>query len=98
MATAEQSLDEAAEFELAEPEKLRVLIADDHPLLLAGLRRTLETQDDIEVVGQAQSAPELLALIERRQPAVVLTDLRMPGVDGFDLITRIRESWPTIKL
>jgi DNA-binding NarL/FixJ family response regulator len=98
MATAEQSLVEAAEFELAEPEKLRVLIADDHPLLLAGLRRTLETQNDIEVVGQAQSAPELLALIERRQPAVVLTDLRMPGVDGFDLITRIRESWPTIKL
>jgi DNA-binding NarL/FixJ family response regulator len=98
MATAEQSRVGAADFELAEPEKLRVLIADDHPLLLAGLRRTLETQDDIEVVGQAQSAPELLALIERRQPAVVLTDLRMPGVDGFDLITRIRESWPPIKL
>jgi DNA-binding NarL/FixJ family response regulator len=77
---------------------LKLLIADDHPLLLAGLRRILEAERDIEVVGQARSVPELLALIERRQPALVLTDLRMPGGDGFDLIARVRESWPQIKL
>ena len=77
---------------------LKVLIADDHPLLLAGLRRILEAERDIEVVGQARSVPELLALIERRQPGLVLTDLRMPGGDGFDLIARVRESWPQIKL
>ena len=77
---------------------LKVLIADDHPLLLAGLRRVLESQPDLEIVGQAQSGPELLALIERRQPRIVLTDLRMPGPDGFDLIDHIRKSWPDIKL
>ncbi len=77
---------------------LKVLIADDHPLLLAGLRRTLETESDIEIVGQARSVPELLGLIERRQPRLVLTDLRMPGGDGFELIARVRDSWPEIKL
>jgi DNA-binding NarL/FixJ family response regulator len=77
---------------------LKVLIADDHPLLLAGLRRILESEDDIEIVGQARSVPELLALIERREPTLVLTDLRMPGGDGFELIARVHESWPEIKL
>ena len=77
---------------------LKVLIADDHPLLLAGLRRTLESESDIEIVGQARSVPELLGLIERRQPRLVLTDLRMPGGDGFELIARVRDSWPEIKL
>jgi DNA-binding NarL/FixJ family response regulator len=61
---------------------LKVLIADDHPLILAGLHRVLERSDDIEVVGEAASGPELLALIERRRPQLVLTDLRMPGVCG----------------
>jgi DNA-binding NarL/FixJ family response regulator len=77
---------------------LKVLIADDHPLLLAGLRRILENESDIEIVGQARSVPELLGLIERRQPKLVLTDLRMPGGDGFELIAQVRESWPEIKL
>jgi DNA-binding NarL/FixJ family response regulator len=78
--------------------KLKVLIADDHPLLLAGLRRVLEGEDDIEIVGQARTGPEVLALIERRRPGVVLMDLRMPGTDGFSLIARLREHWPEIKL
>lgn len=99
MTATQQQLAQTIEYELEDdgPE-LKVLIADDHPLLLAGLRRVLEAETDIDVVGQAQSAPELLALIERRRPGVVLTDLRMPGVEGFDLIARIRESWPEIKL
>ena len=96
MSTARQ-LAEPIDFESSHDE-LKVLIADDHPLLLAGLRRVLEGEADIEVVGQAQSAPELLALIDRRRPELVLTDLRMPGVEGFDLICRVREAWPEIKI
>jgi DNA-binding NarL/FixJ family response regulator len=97
MSTVEKLLGAPLGFEQTGAE-LKVLIADDHPLLLAGLRRTLESQADIEIVGQAQSAPELLSLIERRRPGVVLTDLRMPGSDGFELIARVRESWPEIKI
>ncbi|HEY5431305.1 MAG TPA: response regulator transcription factor [Solirubrobacteraceae bacterium] len=76
--------------------QLNVLIADDHPLVIAGIRRTIEHLDDIRVVGEAHSGPELLQLIERRRPDVVLMDLRMPGVGGTELIQQIRRQWPQI--
>ena len=78
--------------------RIRVLIADDHPLMLAGIRATLEGYDDIELVGEARSAPEVIGLIERRSPAIVLTDLRMPGARAVELIERIRHRWPEVKI
>jgi DNA-binding NarL/FixJ family response regulator len=77
---------------------LKVLIADDHPLLLLGVRRTLEAHDDIEIAGEAHSGPELLALVERRSPDVVLTDMRMPGVEGESCIEQITRTWPCVKV
>ncbi|MGH2890068.1 MAG: response regulator [Solirubrobacteraceae bacterium] len=77
--------------------QLKVLIADDHPLILAGIRRTIEHLDDMQVVGEAHSGPELTQLIERRRPDVVLMDLRMPGVTGVEVIESIRERWPDTK-
>jgi DNA-binding NarL/FixJ family response regulator len=76
---------------------LKVLIADDHPLVRAGIRRTLEASRGIRVVGEAGSGSELLALIERRRPQLVLLDLRMPGLDGLDCIAAISRSWPDIR-
>jgi DNA-binding NarL/FixJ family response regulator len=76
---------------------LRVLIADDHPLVRQGIRRTLESCSDISVVGEAGSGKELLALIERRCPQLVLLDLRMPELDGLECIARIAHSWPEIR-
>jgi DNA-binding NarL/FixJ family response regulator len=78
-------------------DRIKVLIADDHPLIIAGIRRTIEDLDDMEVVGEAHSGPELLKLIERRLPDLVLMDLRMPGVTGVEMIERIRQRWPDIK-
>jgi DNA-binding NarL/FixJ family response regulator len=77
---------------------IRVLIADDHPLIIAGVRRTIEQSEDFEVVGEARSAPELMTLIERRNPDIVLLDLRMPGVSGVEHIEGIRERWPGVKV
>jgi len=77
---------------------LRVLVADDHPLILAGVRRGLERSDGIEVVGEAQSASETISLVERRRPQVVLMDLRMPDVEGTEHIRQIRERWPEVKV
>lgn len=77
---------------------LKVLIADDHPLVLLGVRRTLEASDDIEVAGEASSGPQLLALIERRRPDVVLMDLMMPGVEGPSCIEEISHKWPYVKV
>jgi DNA-binding NarL/FixJ family response regulator len=76
---------------------LKVLIADDHPLVLQGIRRTLEASEGIEVVGEARSGEEVLALVERRKPDLVLLDLRMPGLDGHDCIVEIKQRWPQIK-
>ena len=79
------------------PERIKVLIADDHPLIIAGIRRTIEQVDDMEVVGEARSGPELMYLVERRRPDLVLMDLKMPGVAGMDALRRIRRRWPEIK-
>jgi DNA-binding NarL/FixJ family response regulator len=77
---------------------LKVLIADDHPLMIAGVRRALERSEDIEIAGEAHSGPELMALVERRRPQVVLTDLRMPGTDGADCIEQIRTTYPEVRV
>ena len=79
------------------PAQIKVLIADDHPLIIAGIRRTIEHVDDMEVVGEARSGTELTQLIGRRQPDVVLMDLKMPGVAGVEAIERIGQHWPQIK-
>jgi DNA-binding NarL/FixJ family response regulator len=76
---------------------LKVLIADDHPLMLQGIRRALEASEDIDVIGEARSGEELLALIERRNPDVVLLDLHMPGLGGVECVTELKARWPQIK-
>jgi DNA-binding NarL/FixJ family response regulator len=81
-----------------EPDRIRVLIADDHPLVIAGLRRTIEDLDDIEVVGEAHTLSELLYLIERRSPSIVMMDLRMPGAVGVEGIEDVHSRYPDLKL
>jgi DNA-binding NarL/FixJ family response regulator len=76
---------------------LKVLIADDHPLMLQGIRKALEASDDIDVVGEARSGEEALALVERRRPDIVLLDLHMPGLHGVDCIAELKRSWPDVK-
>ncbi|MET7700257.1 response regulator transcription factor [Streptomyces sp. NPDC005485] len=61
---------------------VRVVIADDHPMFRYGLRAVLVEGTEVEVVGEAASGEELLAVVERTSPDVVLTDLAMPGLDG----------------
>ena len=77
---------------------VKVLIADDHPLMIAGVRRVLERGEGIEVVGEARSGPEVMQLIERRRPELVLLDLMMPGTDGVECIQHIRGEWPEVKV
>jgi DNA-binding NarL/FixJ family response regulator len=81
-----------------ETARIRVLIADDHPLIIAGIRRTIEHFEDIEVVGEAHSGPELMQLVERRRPGIVLMDLRMPGVLGVECIEQLRLRWQDVKV
>ena len=76
---------------------ITVLLADDHPVVIGGIRRALEGHDDIEIVGEAHCGREVLQMIERRQPRLVLLDLSMPGVDGLELVEQIVATWPSVK-
>jgi DNA-binding NarL/FixJ family response regulator len=76
---------------------LKVLVADDHPLILQGLRRSLDACEDIEIVGEARSGTELLALVERRAPDIVLLDMSMPEPDGLACLREINSSWPNVR-
>jgi DNA-binding NarL/FixJ family response regulator len=78
--------------------KLAVVIADDHPLMLQGIRRALEAAEGIEVVGEARSGPEVVPLVRQTSPDVVLLDLRMPQLDGFGCLDRLREQCPGVKV
>ncbi|MGH2910256.1 MAG: response regulator [Solirubrobacteraceae bacterium] len=84
--------------DLSSSVQIKVLIADDHPLIIAGLRRTVEHLDDIALVGEARTAAELLELVQRRRPDIVLMDLRMPGMTGVEAIRRIRHERPEVKI
>jgi two-component system, NarL family, response regulator DevR len=69
--------------------QIRCLIGDDHEALRKGLVAFLESEDDIEVVGQASDGTQLLSMIERRRPDVTVTDLRMPGLNGIEICREV---------
>ena len=71
---------------------VRVLLADDHPLVRVGLRTVLDHATDIEVVGDAADGAEALALANTCRPDVVLMDLRMPNVDGVTATASLRDA------
>ncbi len=72
-------------------QKIRVLIADDQRLMREGLRIILEDAPDIEVIGEAENGLIATQLAEKRQPDVILMDIRMPVLDGIEATERIRK-------
>jgi DNA-binding NarL/FixJ family response regulator len=78
--------------------QIRVVVVDDHQLMLDAIRLTLEQSEDIELVGEALTGSEALPLIGRTQPDLVLLDIRMPQMDGLTCLGKIRERHPKIKV
>ena len=70
---------------------IRILIADDHPVVQAGLTSMLNSNDGIEVVGSASSGTEALKILEQRRPDILLLDLRMPGMNGIETLTAMQK-------
>lgn len=75
----------------ARKKRIRVLIADDHPMVRQGLRVFLELEPDLEVVGEAADGAQAAELTEKLLPDVVLLDLVMPGVDGLSALATLAE-------
>jgi DNA-binding NarL/FixJ family response regulator len=77
---------------------IRVLVVDDHPVVRDGLRGMLDSQPDLEVIGEAADGQQALAAVAQCTPDVVLMDLRMPVVDGVDATRRICADHPTVRV
>jgi DNA-binding NarL/FixJ family response regulator len=77
---------------------IRVLVADDHPVVRGGIVALLQTAPDVEVVGEATTGLEAVDLALALTPDLVLMDLRMPGIDGDEATARILAARPSIKV
>jgi DNA-binding NarL/FixJ family response regulator len=79
-------------------DEIRVALADDHPVVLAGIAALLQSEPDITVIGEAATGDDALKLIIDLQPNVAVVDISLPGVNGAELARRIAESCPAVKL
>ncbi len=77
---------------------IRVVVADDHPIVRAGIVALLQDADDVRVVGQASDGDEAVATVLAERPDVVLMDLRMPGCNGDEATARILAREPGIRV
>ncbi len=77
---------------------VRLVIADDHPLVRYMLRLVMAERSDIEIVGEAADGPETLAVCRRLRPDVLVLDLVLPGLHGFEVVRRLRQEEPWIKI
>lgn len=77
---------------------IKVLIVDDHALVRMGIRHILETQADIQVVADAENGEQALILVKQHKPDIVLLDMKMPGIDGWEVTRRLHKSYPKIKI
>lgn len=77
---------------------IRVLLADDHDIVRAGLRRIIEEAGDIEVVGEAADGQEAISQVHQTKPDVAIIDISMPGVDGLEVIRQVHHYYPKLPI
>lgn len=80
------------------PNSIRILAVDDHPLFLQGIAALLATQSDLSLVAEASNGEEAIEAFRTHRPDVTLMDLRMPGMNGLDATTNIRNEFPEARI
>jgi NarL family two-component system response regulator LiaR len=78
--------------------RIRIMIVDDHSMMRTGLRYTLESFDDLELVGEASSGSEALELCQKTKPDVILMDMVMPEMDGAETTQHIQSNYPSAQI
>lgn len=76
--------------------KISIILADDHQIVRQGMRALLDAQSDIEVIGEVSDGYELVVMVEKLQPQVVITDIAMPNLNGMDATRQIRKKYPDV--
>ena len=76
----------------------RIVLADDHPIVLAGLRNLIEPETDLEIVGEASNGLAALKVIRERQPDIAVVDLSMPELNGISLSRRLALEMPSVRV
>ncbi len=77
---------------------LRLFLVDDHEVVRSGLRMLLESETDMEIVGEAGTAEEAIAQVSRLEPDVILMDITLPGVSGIEAAGRLKQSHPKLAI
>jgi DNA-binding NarL/FixJ family response regulator len=77
---------------------IKIMIVDDHPMMRDALRLSFLSEDDLEIIGEAGSAPEAFSLLEKLSPDVILMDLLMPHMNGVEAIARVTQATPDAKI
>jgi DNA-binding NarL/FixJ family response regulator len=83
---------------MAQTGTIRILVADDHPMLREGVRAVVETQPDLAIVAEAETGETAITLFEHYRPDIVLMDLQMPGMGGVAAIKALRASYPNARI
>lgn len=83
---------------MSETKCIRVVIADDHPIVRAGLVGLIEREPDLQIVAEARDGEEAISAYQRCRPDLLIMDLRMPGIDGLTALTQIRRLEPAAKV
>ncbi|MBP7687190.1 MAG: response regulator transcription factor, partial [Thermoflexales bacterium] len=76
----------------------RLLLVDDHAVVRSGLRMLLENQAGLEIVGEAGTGREALALVKELQPNMVLMDIGLPDMSGIEVTRQIKQQWPGVSV
>ncbi len=77
---------------------IRVMLADDHPIVRAGIRDALKEIPGVEVAGEANDGREAIELVKSRRPDVVFMDISMPGLNGLEATERIVKAFPQVRV